>query len=172
MRILSLLLVLAACTSDDDTGVDIDTDTDPVSDDDVVYPTTKGFEFDGGWYPVSEDGVSCQAVTNLYRFTGSGVRDVGGQDGTVRVYFLNLPEPGSYEVVAYTFGVQPYPGTVGLEIADERDQSFWYSDGEGGTLDVVSVGGLAVDVVWHDVAVSSTTGNDTMSDEGWLRCSP
>ncbi len=160
--------------SDTDTDADADADTDADADSDadtdVTYPSETGWEFDGAWYPLAEGSMFCLSQAGLYIFTSGSQRDGTGPRGNGYADFADVPEPGAYEVVAFDGLTAPPPDSVGVWVLDYRDTSFWYSDGNSGTLDVIEAGG-ALDVIWHNVSLHSAAGT-IVSEEGWLRCTP
>jgi hypothetical protein len=156
--------------ADTDADADADADADTDADTDADYPAETGFEFDGAWYPLSEAGMFCQSQAGLYIFSSGALRDGSGEQGNGYADFHDVPEPGSYRVVAFDGFTAPAPDAVGVWVLDFRDSSFWYSDGVSGTLDVYESDG-ALDVVWHGVSLLGAAGTIT-SEEGWLRCTP
>ena len=158
--------------TDADTDADADADTD--ADTDTDPPDEQGWEFDGGWYPLTEDITYCQPWgTTYFLFSAGTNRDGTGAAAYGYAYFVDQPLPGDYAVVPMTTTSVPGPGEVGVLIIDGRDNTYWYSDGMAGTLNIQAWGDGGIDLFWQGISLlepGSGASGDT--DAAWMRCTP
>ena len=127
----------------------------------------RGFEFDGEWYADTADIALCSLDDGNLGTDAVGVREGTGEHATAAWLFAGLPLPGSY-TTSPSDGVGATEGA--LVITDSRDDSRWLTDGLTGSITVYAPGAGAIDVVWHDVSLTTASGDLGVTTKGWTSC--
>jgi len=147
----------------------------------VDYPDERGFDFDGKWFPATDNTTGCSYLTDRLYTRVDGVTEDMKRSGTL---YINLPdqEPeGEYTVVtAEGVGTGPAAGEAQFYFNEAADRSeYWWGDGKSGTVTVVKVEKDTYDVVWEDVSIVRGQGSmiiepgkKTSSMSGWFTCAP
>jgi len=145
------------------------------------YPDERGFEFDGKWFPATDNTTGCSYLTDRLYTRVDGVSEDMKRNGTL---YINLPdeEPeGTYTVVtSEDVGTPPSAGEAHFYFNEGADRSdYWWGDGQSGTVSVVKIEKDTYDIVWEDVSIVRgqgsmilTPGTKTSSMNGWYTCAP